>query len=219
MAVTSLTPEMLLNAYALGAFPMAEARDDPTIEFYQPAVRGVFALPHIHVPRRLRRTLRAAPYDLFINRDFPAVISACAASRKTEPGTWINAEIERAYTQLHDMGHVQCVSAYDRDGALVGGLYGLHLGSAFFGESMFSAARDASKICFLHLCAQLWAAGFELIDAQLRNPHLTQFGLQEWPNSKFLEVLPKLINKDCAFPARLRPEVLDQFLQLTTQTS
>ena len=219
MVVTSLTPDMLLRAYAVGAFPMAEARDEAEIEFYQPRVRGVFVLPQIHVPKRLRRTLRAAPYRLYIDRDFPAVIEGCAQVRKTESSTWINAEIERAYRELHALGHAHCVSAYDASDQLVGGLYGLHLGSAFFGESMFSTARDASKICFLSLCAQLWHAGFEVIDAKMSNPHLLQFGLQEWQNEDFLDQLPGLLERQLPFPKHLSPEALDQFLQLTTQTS
>ena len=200
---------------------MAEGRGSAHIGFYEPKARGVFDLRQIHIPRRLTRWLRGAGAPTFrIDQDFAAIIRGCAeAQRAHERGTWINEEIERLFNQLHDMGHAHCLGAYGADKGLIGGLYGLHLGGIFFGESMFSRAPNASKASFIALCAALRVAGFTHIDAQMDNPHLRQFGLQIWPADRFRSLLPRLLKRDLAFPRVFEQAWLDQFLQATTHTS
>lgn len=172
-----LTPELLLGAYAAGVFPMAEGRHDGGIGWYDPPLRGILPLDALHVPARLRRTVRARIYDVTFNQDFQAVIRACADARAE---TWINDIIIDLYTETHRRGFAHSVEVRDKQsGAIVGGLYGISLGAAFFGESMFSRARDASKVGFVHLAARLRTRGFTLWDAQFVNPHLLQFGCIE----------------------------------------
>lgn len=216
-----LNPHLLLRAYTTGAFPMADARESERIGFYEPHERGVFDLSAVHVPRRFARWLRSSAAPTFkIDQNFAAIIRGCAeAQRVHESGTWINEEIERVFNQLHELGHAHCVGAYSPDGGLIGGLYGLHLGGIFFGESMFSKSPNASKACFIALCASLQAQGFSHIDAQMDNPHLRQFGLQVWPAAKFKGLLTRLLTRQRSFPQTYNPASLDQFLQSTTQTS
>lgn len=215
-----LTPDLILRAYAAGAFPMAETRDSLDLAFYQPVERGVFDLSTVRLPARLRRTLRQRPYELAIDRDFSGVIAACAqVHRPTQEDTWINSEIERVFCDLHDLGHAHCLSAYDTEGNLVGGLYGLHQGSAFFGESMFATARDASKVCLVALFALLKNAKFDVVDAQMPNAHLAQFGLETWPNERFLDQLPQWLATPRDFPTSVDLALMDQFVQSSTQTS
>lgn len=178
-----LTPELLLQAYASGIFPMAEGRHDPAIGWYDPKMRGILPLDALHVPARLRRSVRAQVYDVTFNRDFEGVIRACADARAE---TWINDAIIDLYIRTHRLGYAHSVEVRTKEnGALVGGLYGMALGGAFFGESMFSRARDASKIGFVHLAARLRARGFTLWDAQFVNPHLLQFGCIEIPRAEY----------------------------------
>ncbi len=218
-----LSPNLVLQAYAAGAFPMADSRASPEVAFYQPTQRGVFVLDQIHVPRRLARLVAQRPYELKVNVGFEAVITACARRSAVydarQPETWINADIERVFCTLHARGHAHAVAAFDRSGNLVGGLYGLQIGGMFFGESMFTRAPNASKVCFLGLCALLKSAGFNLIDAQMPNPHLAQFGLQTWPNKQFLNILPTYTAQNKTIPAGFDWHLLDQFVQSTTQTS
>lgn len=174
--MTTLTPDLLLQAYAAGLFPMADARAGGALSWYDPDPRGVLPLGQMHVPRRLRRTIRQGLYRVTFNRDFAGVIRACATARAE---TWINAEIEDLYTRLHAMGHAHSAEAWDAEGNLAGGVYGVSLGAAFFGESMFSKARDASKVALAHLCARLWARGCLLLDTQFTNDHIAQFGVVE----------------------------------------
>lgn len=221
--MNKLRPELILAAYRAGAFPMADARDSADQEFYQPIDRGVFDLRQagaVRVPRRFQRWLRQCPYTLKVDQDFDRVIAACAAvPRARQGGTWINGEIERVFCQLHQQGHAHCFSAYDAQGRLVGGLYGLHQGSVFFGESMFTLAPNASKACLVGLFAALSQAGFDMIDAQMPNPHLDQFGLQVWQNERFLTALPQWLRRPCDFPKTISAGLIHQFLQSTTQTS
>ncbi|MBO6784830.1 MAG: leucyl/phenylalanyl-tRNA--protein transferase, partial [Alphaproteobacteria bacterium] len=163
--MAGLTPQLLLGAYASGIFPMAESRHDPDLYWIDPDLRGVIPLDGFHIPRRLRRTLRAAPYEIRCNTAFAETVRGCAEPQIDRPETWINDEIQRLYQALHDMGFAHSVECWD-DGNLVGGLYGVSLGGAFFGESMFSRARDASKIALCHLAARLRKAGFVLLDSQ-----------------------------------------------------
>ena len=195
-------PETLLQAYAMGVFPMAESATAEEIRLYQPEERALLPLDPPHIPRRLRRTVRQRQYALRWNSAFAAVIDGCAAPAAGRPTTWINAEIRRLYIALHKMGFAHSVEVFDQD-QLVGGLYGVALGGAFFGESMFSLRPDASKIALVHLIARLLDGGFQLLDAQFDNDHLRQFGLFTLDNDRFQDRLQAALQK----PAFLR---LDQ---------
>ena len=173
-----ITPEILLRAYAAGIFPMAEDAEDPALFWVEPRERGVLPLDAFHVSKRLARTVRSDVFEVRVDQDFDAVIAACAAPSPERDRTWINARIRRLYGELYDFGHCHTVEVY-RDGRLVGGLYGVRLEGAFFGESMFHRERDASKVALVHLAARLRAGGFKLLDAQFVTEHLTQFGAVE----------------------------------------
>ena len=182
-------PETIIKAYALGLFPMAESRDSKEIRFYNPEMRGLIPLDNsigngLHIPRRLQRRVKQHPYEITIDRDFSAVINACAARNLTREDTWINRDIRLLYIALHKLGFAHSIEAW-HDGELVGGLYGVCLRSAFFGESMFSCQTDASKIALVHLIARLRVGGFRLLDAQFTNEHLKQFGITEVPRVDF----------------------------------
>jgi leucyl/phenylalanyl-tRNA--protein transferase len=168
----------LLDCYARGVFPMADARDDERVFLIDPERRGVIPLDGMHISKRLARTVRAEPYEIRIDTAFHEVVLACAASGPGRTETWINHVIERLYLQLHEQGFAHSVECW-KDGALVGGLYGVSLQSAFFGESMFSRARDASKVALVHLVARLTVGGYRLLDAQFMTEHLSQFGALE----------------------------------------
>jgi leucyl/phenylalanyl-tRNA--protein transferase len=168
----------LLDCYARGVFPMADAREDARVFLIDPERRGVIPLAGFHVPKRLARTVRADPFEVRFDTAFHEVVLACAASGPGRTETWINRPIERLYLQLHEIGHAHSVECW-QDGELVGGLYGVSLRGAFFGESMFSRRRDASKVALVHLVARLIAGGFVLLDAQFMTDHLSQFGAQE----------------------------------------
>jgi leucyl/phenylalanyl-tRNA--protein transferase len=184
-----ITPEVLLKAYACGIFPMAESADDPSIYWVEPEERGVIPLRGFHVPSRLARTIRSNRYEIRIDTDFEGVIDGCAAPQAGErERTWINLRIRSLYSKLHDIGHCHSVEAYD-DGKLVGGLYGVRLGRAFFGESMFHTARDASKVALAHLVARLRAGRFVLLDTQFVTDHLRTFGATEVPRARYHKML------------------------------
>lgn len=168
----------LLDCYARGVFPMADAREDSRVFLIDPERRGVIPLKGFHVPRRLARTVRAEPFEVRIDTAFHDVILACAASGPGRTETWINRPIEQLYLRLHEIGHAHSVECW-QDGELVGGLYGVSLKGAFFGESMFSRRRDASKVALIHLVARLIAGGYRLLDAQFMTEHLAQFGAHE----------------------------------------
>jgi leucyl/phenylalanyl-tRNA--protein transferase len=173
-----ITPEVLLKAYACGIFPMAESAEDPGLHWIEPPLRGVIPLDGFHVPHRLARTVRAEEFEIRINHDFDAVLAGCAEPQPGRSRTWINRRISVLYRKLYDIGHCHSVEAY-RAGELVGGLYGVSLGRAFFGESMFHRARDASKVALVHLVARLKVGGFELLDTQFVTDHLKTFGAIE----------------------------------------
>ena len=206
-----ITPSLLLRAYACGIFPMAESGDDPALYWIEPKMRGVLPLDSFHLPRRLARTVRSDRFDILIDTDFDAVISACAASREGRRNTWINAPIRRLYGELFRHGHVHTVEAL-REGRLVGGLYGVKLGAAFFGESMFSGERDASKVALAHLVALLKRGGFELLDTQFLTEHLAQFGVIEIPRDDYVKLLDKAVRAEGEFSrgTLLGSEVLAQ---------
>ncbi|MDC7745948.1 leucyl/phenylalanyl-tRNA--protein transferase [Rhizobium binxianense] len=170
-----ITPDILLRAYSIGLFPMAESADDPEIFWVEPELRGVLPLDHFHVSRSLAKTVRRNPFEIRIDHAFDQVIAACAEETFGRPSTWINRTIRSLYSTLFDMGHAHTVEAWDGD-ELVGGLYGVSLGSAFFGESMFSRRTDASKICLVHLVERLREGGFTLLDTQFTTEHLKTFG-------------------------------------------
>lgn len=176
-----ITPEILLHAYTIGVFPMARSRRARTIEWYDPQMRGILPIDRLHVPKRLRRTIRQAPYRITFDRAFRAVMTGCADAR---PDTWINDKIIDLYTQLHEAGFAHSVEAWQGD-ELVGGVYGISIGGAFFGESMFSTATDASKIALVYLVARLWKQGYALLDTQFINEHLMQFGVEEIPRGEY----------------------------------
>lgn len=183
-----ITPDLLLRAYAAGIFPMAEAADDPGLFWVEPTERGVLPLDRLHVPDRLRRTVRADPFRVRIDHDFDAVVQGCAAPAQGREKTWISRRLAGLYGELFDLGHCHTVECYDGD-RLVGGLYGVRLGAAFFGESMFHRGRDASKVALVHLCARLRAGGFRLLDTQFVTPHLAQFGAVSLPRRLYRQRL------------------------------
>lgn len=174
----SLSAPLLLRAYAAGVFPMAESADSPTVDWYEPEARGVLPLDRFHLPRRLARTVRAGAFDVAFDQDFAAVMQACAAPAPGRSVTWINQAILDGYQDLFAQGFAHSVECR-LNGELVGGLYGVAIGGAFFGESMFSRARDASKVALVHLTARLKTAGFALLDTQFVTEHLRQFGAYE----------------------------------------
>jgi leucyl/phenylalanyl-tRNA--protein transferase len=187
-AVIEITPEVLLKAYACGIFPMAESAEDPALYWIEPERRGLIPLDGFHVPSRLARTVRSDRFTVFADRNFDAVIDACAEPRPGRSRTWINARIRALYRKLHARGHCHSLEAYE-NGHLVGGLYGVNLGRAFFGESMFHHARDASKVALVHLIARLKAGGFKLLDTQFVTDHLKKFGATEVSRRQYHRML------------------------------
>ncbi|MEO6436972.1 MAG: leucyl/phenylalanyl-tRNA--protein transferase [Tepidisphaeraceae bacterium] len=190
-----LDPETLLSAYAQGAFPMADR--DGVIRWFTADPRGVFPLDErFHVPRTLHQIVRQGKFDVRINHDFPATMRACMESR--DDGTWINEQLIAAYQRLHRLGFAHSVECW-QDGELAGGLYGVSLGGAFFGESMFHRRPNASKVALIHLVERLRERGYQLLDTQANTPHLRQFGCVEVPSQTYLEMLGKAVEKKCEF--------------------
>ena len=187
-AFIEITPEVLLKAYACGIFPMAESAEDPSLYWIEPDLRGIIPLDRFHVPSRLARTVRSDRFTVTVNRDFDGVIDGCAEPQPGRPRTWINERIRTLYRKLHERRHCHSVEVY-LDGELVGGLYGVALGRAFFGESMFHRARDASKVALVHLVARLRAGGFTLLDTQFVTDHLKSFGAIEVPRRQYHKLL------------------------------
>ena len=194
-----LTSDILLRTYAAGIFPMAESADDPTIFWVDPDERGVLPLDTFHIGRKLQATLRSNKFEVKLDTAFEDVIRACGAAYAGRPSTWINSEIVRLYVGLHRMGHAHSIETW-RDGRLVGGLYGVALGGAFFGESMFSRETDASKVALCHLVARLRRGGYRLLDTQFVTQHLTQFGVYEVSRAEFRKMLHEAIQIDAEFP-------------------
>nr|WP_113167076.1 leucyl/phenylalanyl-tRNA--protein transferase [uncultured Rhizobium sp.] len=189
----AITPEILLRAYSIGLFPMAEAADDPEIFWVDPEMRGILPLDAFHVSKSLQKTVRRKPFDIRFDTDFDGVIALCAQPADDRPSTWINETIRKLYRELHHMGHAHSVEAYDGD-ELVGGLYGVSLGAAFFGESMFSRRTDASKICLVHLVERMKSKGFVLLDTQFTTEHLKTFGAIDVPKDDYLKLLHAAVN-------------------------
>jgi leucyl/phenylalanyl-tRNA--protein transferase len=216
--MTELTPELLLRAYAVGIFPMADSRASRHLYWLDPEWRGVIPLDGFHVPRRLRRTIRRGIFEVCIDRDFAGVIDGCAESREGRPESWINDDIRRLYLALHELGVAHSVECWMED-ALVGGLYGVALGAAFFGESMFSRVTDASKVALVHLVARLRHGGFLLLDTQFITRHLQQFGAVEIPRAEYRRRLTAALRQGAALQPDLPEGELAAFLQSTTQRS
>jgi len=213
-----LTPEMLLRAYAFGIFPMGESRANPVLYWIDPEHRGILPLECFHLPRRLRRTLRAGEFTIRCDSAFEAVIDACAEPGPGRPDSWINRPIRDLYCGLAMRGFAHSVETWIGE-ELVGGLYGVALGGAFFGESMFSRRRDASKVALTHLVARLSYGGFELLDTQFVTKHLARFGAIEIPREDYQIRLTRAIAAPARFHGELPEGEFERFLQSTTQTS
>jgi leucyl/phenylalanyl-tRNA--protein transferase len=194
-SVPAITPVLLLRAYAAGVFPMAESADDPGLFWVEPEIRGIIPLDAFHVSARLRRTVRSDRFEVRVDQDFASVIAACAESRSGREETWINGRIRALYGELFELGYVHTVECW-REGRLVGGLYGLSLGGAFFGESMFHRESDASKVALVHLVARLRKGGYRLLDTQFQTAHLSQFGTREVPRKAYRVLLEQAIRAD-----------------------
>jgi leucyl/phenylalanyl-tRNA--protein transferase len=212
------TVEDLLACYRMGVFPMGEARDDARVFLVDPKWRGVIEPRRFHVSRRLARTVRGDPYEIRVDNAFDDVVEACAVPAPGRDETWINAPIQILYGALFRRGRAHSVEAW-QDGQMVGGLYGVSLGGAFFGESMFSTARDASKVCLVHLVARLVAGGFRLLDCQFMTAHLAQFGTLEISRADYQKRLEAALEIGGDFSALPTPLSGAQALQAINQAS
>ena len=196
--MTTITPQLLLKAYAAGVFPMAESADDPALYWIEPDERGVIPLKGFHISRSLKKSVRHGRFEIRIDTVFEQVIAACAEKTFDRDVTWINSRILKLYTQLHKMGCCHSVETW-KDDRLVGGLYGLQIGAVFFGESMFSRATDASKVALVHLVARLNFGGFKLLDAQFVNSHLEQFGCYKIAKADYKPILDEALDNEADF--------------------
>ena len=213
-----ITPQVVLKAYACGIFPMAEDAQDNALYWIDPEMRGVLPLKGFHLARRLKRTLRSGGFEIRVDTAFAGVLDGCARAAPGRGSTWINARIRRLYTDLHRLGHCHSVEAWHEE-QLVGGLYGIRLGGAFFGESMFSIRTDASKVALVHLVARLIAGGFNLLDTQFVTAHLARFGAIEIPRADYQKKLDEALAVQGDFfklPPAASP---DEVLQVLSQTS
>jgi leucyl/phenylalanyl-tRNA--protein transferase len=204
-----ITPGLMLRAYGAGLFPMAEGRGSKKLPWLDPALRGILPLDHkFHLPRRLRRTVRSGRFTVTADQDFAGVIAGCAEPAPGRADTWINDEIETLFTALHRMGAAHSVEVW-QDGALVGGLYGVRIGGAFFGESMFSRVTDASKVALVALVARLRLGGFTLLDTQFLTAHLARFGAVELPKAEYKRLLEAAIGVPARWWASPDPALLE----------
>lgn len=217
-----VTADILLRAYACGIFPMAESSTDESMFWVEPDMRGIIPLENFHIPRSLKKTLRKTSFTISIDTDFKAVITECAKETTTRDNTWINDQIKELYCELHELNHAHSFEVWDND-QLVGGLYGVRLGRAFFGESMFSRKTDASKIALVHLVYQMKKQGFILLDTQFTTEHLEKFGAIEIPKHEYQLLLEDALTSDEAFfDCSLNQEggaTSDSILQLFNQIS
>ena len=191
----SITPELLLRAYSIGMFPMSDAADDPELFWVEPEIRGIIPLDDFHVSASLAKAIRKRPFDIRFNTAFDQVVDKCAEAAPDRPSTWINQTIRELYGALHRLGHAHSVEAWESY-ELVGGLYGVSLGSAFFGESMFSRRTNASKICLVHLVERLRERGFTLLDTQFTTEHLKTFGAVDIPKEAYGLLLDKAMESE-----------------------
>ncbi|WP_421361477.1 leucyl/phenylalanyl-tRNA--protein transferase [Agrobacterium rosae] len=185
---SDINVDILLRAYSIGLFPMADSADDPELFWVEPEMRGIIPLDDFHVSKSLAKAIRKHPFDIRFDKNFEGVMAGCAAEAPDRPSTWINQTIRKLYVELHEIGHAHSVEAWDGD-ELVGGLYGVSLGSAFFGESMFSRRTNASKICLVHLVEHLREKGFTLLDTQFTTEHLKTFGAIDVPKVEYAKIL------------------------------
>jgi leucyl/phenylalanyl-tRNA---protein transferase len=199
-ALIEITPEVLLKAYACGIFPMAESAEDPALFWMEPEMRGIIPLDRFQIASRLARTVRSDRFTVTINHDFDAVLDGCAEPCPGRPRTWINTRIRILYRKLYERRHCHSIEVYEGD-TLVGGLYGVSLGRAFFGESMFHRARDASKVALVHLVARLRAGGYKLLDTQFVTDHLKTFGAIEVPRRQYHKLLEAALIGEADFAA------------------
>lgn len=205
--IVEITPELMLRAYRHGLFPMAETRSGERLYWLDPERRGVLPLDRFHLPRRLLRTVLSDRFRVTADADFAAAIAGCATAAPGREDTWINSQIEYLFTELHRQGHAHSVECW-QDGVMVGGLYGVALGGVFFGESMFSVARDASKVALVHLVARLRLSGFRLLDTQFVTSHLAQFGAREIPRDDYKALLAAAVDRPTTWVATPPPDVL-----------
>jgi leucyl/phenylalanyl-tRNA---protein transferase len=196
--MSTITPQILLRAYAAGIFPMAESAEDNALYWVEPEERGIIPLDGLKISQSLRKAVRRQQFTIKIDTDFAGVINSCAAKTTDRSSTWINKRIVSLYTQLHRLGCCHSVECW-QDGALVGGLYGVRIGAVFFGESMFSRATDASKVALVHLVARLNAGGFKLLDAQFVNPHLETLGAISLPKAAYHRLMEPLLDQEADF--------------------
>lgn len=194
-----LTPELMLEAYRQGLFPMAYHAGSPYIHWICPEMRGQLSISDLHIPRRLKKIVMQNRFHITINQDFEQVIKGCAEKTETRPETWINEAILKAFMKLHERGHAHSVECRNESGELVGGLYGLAIGGAFFGESMFSRQTNASKVALVHTVARIWHGGFTMMDTQFVNSHLKQFGVYEIPHREYKTKLKEALKKTADF--------------------
>jgi leucyl/phenylalanyl-tRNA--protein transferase len=199
-ALMEITPEVVLKAYACGIFPMAESAEDPALYWLDPEERGIIPLDEFHISARLARTVRSDRFTVTVDRDFDGVLDGCAEPAPGRPRTWINARIRLLYRKLHERRHCHSVEVWDGE-TLAGGLYGVSLGRAFFGESMFHRTRDASKVALVHLVARLRAGGFSLLDTQYVTEHLRTFGAIEIPRWQYHKLLEAALAGEGDFTA------------------
>jgi leucyl/phenylalanyl-tRNA---protein transferase len=213
--MTTITPQILLRAYTAGIFPMAESAEDNALYWIEPEERGVIPLDRLHISHSLRKRVRRQDFSIRIDHDFAAVIEACAAKTHGRKTTWINTRIRTLYTQLFRMGCCHSVECWQQ-GRLAGGLYGVRIGAAFFGESMFTRVTDASKVALVHLVARLRAGGFQLLDTQFVNPHLERMGAVHVAKDAYRRMLDTAIEKDADFFAFMNDGDVEQVLRLAS---
>ena len=216
--VLEITPQVLLKAYACGIFPMAESADDPGMFWVEPELRGILPLDQFHIPRSLKKTLRRNVFEIRYNTAFREVVDACAEQNESRRQTWINQRIKLLYGELHEMGHAHSFEAWHND-ELVGGLYGVSLGRAFFGESMFSQMTDASKVALVHLVYEMKKSGFVLLDTQFTTRHLERFGVIEIPRDEYQELLEDALFGEAHFTCQDGGATSDSILQSFSQMS
>lgn len=216
--MVEITPELLLQAYRVGVFPMGERRDDPKLYWLDPRLRAVLPLDGFHLQRRLARTVGSGPFEVSADTDFAATVRACAEPRPGHPESWINEPIIELYSELHRRGHAHSIECRV-DGVLVGGLYGVTVGAAFFGESMFSRMRDASKVALVHLAARLILGDFRLLDCQFMTEHLRSFGAIEIQRDVFRVQLAEAVDRSAVFQRELGGVDPCAIIQASTRTS
>ena len=204
-ANSEISPELMLRAYAAGIFPMAKSKSAETVFWVDPRERGILPLDKFHIPKSLRKTVRQNRFDIRCDHAFSKTLEECGRSTLGRRDTWINADIERCVNELHAMGFAHSVECW-QDGKLVGGLYGISIGSAFFGESMFSRVADASKVALVHLVARLKLGGFRLLDTQFVTDHLERFGVIEIPTRDYLVLLEDALKYQAVFPVGAHSE-------------